>query len=87
MSSLAILPELPYEYNALEPVISGEIMELHHSKHHQVGSAVLVAPTSWFAEEKIGDPIARTLPLALGHHTTKRQGKGAQRQAARKMRP
>jgi Fe-Mn family superoxide dismutase len=29
------LPELPYGYKALEPVISGEIMELHHSKHHQ----------------------------------------------------
>lgn len=28
------LPELPYEYKALEPVISGEIMSLHHSKHH-----------------------------------------------------
>lgn len=28
------LPELPYGYSALEPVISGEIMELHHSKHH-----------------------------------------------------
>jgi superoxide dismutase, Fe-Mn family len=28
------LPELPYAYDALEPVISGEIMELHHSKHH-----------------------------------------------------
>ncbi|UPR01985.1 superoxide dismutase [Chloropicon primus] len=29
------LPDLPYDYSALEPVISGEIMELHHSKHHQ----------------------------------------------------
>jgi len=28
------LPKLPYEYNALEPVISAEIMQLHHSKHH-----------------------------------------------------
>ncbi|KAG7312374.1 Superoxide dismutase [Mn]-mitochondrial [Plutella xylostella] len=28
------LPTLPYEYNALEPVISREIMSLHHSKHH-----------------------------------------------------
>ncbi|CAH1408387.1 unnamed protein product [Nezara viridula] len=28
------LPELPYAYNALEPVISKEIMELHHKKHH-----------------------------------------------------
>ncbi len=29
------LPELPYDYSALEPAISGTIMELHHSKHHQ----------------------------------------------------
>ena len=29
------LPELDYAYDALEPHISGEIMELHHTKHHQ----------------------------------------------------
>ncbi|HEY4008249.1 MAG TPA: superoxide dismutase [Pseudonocardia sp.] len=29
-----VLPELGYDYAALEPAISGEIMELHHSKHH-----------------------------------------------------
>jgi Fe-Mn family superoxide dismutase len=29
------LPELTYDYSALEPSISGTIMELHHSKHHQ----------------------------------------------------
>ncbi len=28
------LPDLPYDCKALEPLISGEIMELHHSKHH-----------------------------------------------------
>ena len=28
------LPELPYDYSALEPHISGEIMQLHHDKHH-----------------------------------------------------
>ncbi|MBV2362309.1 superoxide dismutase [Streptomonospora nanhaiensis] len=28
------LPELPYDYAALEPWISGQIMELHHDKHH-----------------------------------------------------
>lgn len=28
------LPELPYDYSALEPVLSGEIVELHHDKHH-----------------------------------------------------
>jgi len=29
------LPDLPYDYAALEPYISGQIMELHHDKHHQ----------------------------------------------------
>ena len=29
------LPQLTYDYAALEPAISGRIMELHHSKHHQ----------------------------------------------------
>ncbi|WP_127841935.1 superoxide dismutase [Actinomyces wuliandei] len=28
------LPELPYDYAALEPHISGRIMELHHDRHH-----------------------------------------------------
>ena len=28
------LPDLPYDYDALAPHISGEIMELHHDKHH-----------------------------------------------------
>ena len=28
------LPDLTYDYSALEPHISGRIMELHHDKHH-----------------------------------------------------
>ena len=28
------LPDLGYDYGALEPNISGKIMELHHDKHH-----------------------------------------------------
>lgn len=28
------LPELPYKYDALTPVISKEIMTLHHTRHH-----------------------------------------------------
>jgi Fe-Mn family superoxide dismutase len=28
------LPDLEYDYGALEPFISGKIMELHHDKHH-----------------------------------------------------
>lgn len=34
MAKKFTLPDLPYAYDALEPVISGEIMELHHKKHH-----------------------------------------------------
>src|SRR5438874_8849301 len=29
------LPKLPYEYDALEPVIDKETMTIHHTKHHQ----------------------------------------------------
>jgi Fe-Mn family superoxide dismutase len=28
------LPDLPYDFAALEPHYSGEILELHHDKHH-----------------------------------------------------
>ncbi|MBV9026117.1 MAG: superoxide dismutase [Streptomycetaceae bacterium] len=28
------LPDLPYDYSALEPAITGQILELHHAKHH-----------------------------------------------------
>ena len=29
------LPDLPYDYNALEPSIDARTMEIHHTKHHQ----------------------------------------------------
>ena len=28
------LPELKYSYNALQPILIGEILEVHHKKHH-----------------------------------------------------
>ena len=34
MAQVYALPELDYDYAALEPAIAGEINELHHSKHH-----------------------------------------------------
>src|SRR5262245_11872887 len=29
------LPKLPYEYDALEPIIDKMTMTIHHTKHHQ----------------------------------------------------
>ena len=29
------LPDLPYDYAALEPTIDARTMEIHHGKHHQ----------------------------------------------------
>ncbi|EDV28219.1 Superoxide dismutase [Mn] 1, mitochondrial [Trichoplax sp. H2] len=48
------LPPLPYAYNALEPTISAEIMELHHSKHHQTYVTNLNA-----AEEKLAEATSK----------------------------
>jgi superoxide dismutase, Fe-Mn family len=44
------LPDLDYDYSALAPAISGEIMELHHSKHH----AAYVAGANT-AQEKLAE--------------------------------
>jgi Fe-Mn family superoxide dismutase len=34
MTGKYTLPQLPYDYAALEPHVSARIMELHHGKHH-----------------------------------------------------
>ncbi len=44
------LPELPYAYEALEPVIDSETMHLHHDKHHAGYTSKLndaIAGTEW----------------------------------------
>jgi Fe-Mn family superoxide dismutase len=33
-ADIYVLPDLTYDYGALEPHVSGRIMELHHDKHH-----------------------------------------------------
>ncbi|XP_011049884.1 PREDICTED: superoxide dismutase [Mn], mitochondrial [Acromyrmex echinatior] len=58
------LPNLPYDYKALEPIISAEIMELHHSKHHATYINNLNV-----AEEKMKEAIAKcdiNTQIALG---------------------
>jgi len=58
------LPDLPYDYNALEPVISAEIMQLHHSKHH----ATYVNNLN-LAEEKLADAVNKSdVSSVIGLH-------------------
>ncbi|KAJ7623371.1 manganese superoxide dismutase [Roridomyces roridus] len=58
------LPDLPYEYDALEPYISKQIMVLHHTKHHQTYVNALNAAEASYA--KAASPKARiSLQAAL----------------------
>jgi superoxide dismutase, Fe-Mn family len=68
------LPDLPYDYGALEPHISGEIMQLHHDKHHNTYVTALneVLEKLASAREK-GDfgaivGMEKTLSFNLGGH-------------------
>jgi superoxide dismutase, Fe-Mn family len=57
------LPDLRYDYGALEPHISGRIMELHHDKHH--GGYVKGANTTLeqLAEAREKDDFAKLSSL------------------------
>ena len=69
------LPELPYDYAALEPHISGKIMELHHDKHHAAYVAgANAALEALAAAREAGDLAAinlweKNLAFNLGGHT------------------
>ena len=44
------LPDLPYDYSALEPTIDARTMEIHHGKHHQAyidNANKALAGTEW----------------------------------------
>jgi len=68
------LPELTYDYSALEPHISARIMELHHSKHHQAyvtgANAALEAMAEARASNNFGTlpKLQKDLAFNLGGH-------------------
>jgi len=57
------LPDLPYSYGALEPVISGQIMELHHSKHHATYVKNLNAAVEQYAEAEQKQDVEKMIQL------------------------
>jgi Fe-Mn family superoxide dismutase len=68
------LPDLPYDYSALEPHIAAEIMELHHSKHHATYIKALNETKEKLAAARAsGDfgsivGLEKTLAFNLGGH-------------------
>ncbi|MFV0434487.1 MAG: superoxide dismutase [Leucobacter sp.] len=68
------LPELPYDYAALEPHISGKIMQLHHDKHHQAYVTGANAAVDALAEARDSGNLAnvnkleKDLAFNLGGH-------------------
>jgi superoxide dismutase len=73
--SVYTLPDLPYDYSALEPHISGKIMELHHDKHHAAYVTGANTALEKLAEAReSGDNAAvnlheKNLAFNLGGHT------------------
>uniref|UniRef100_A0A1W7R9H8 Superoxide dismutase n=1 Tax=Hadrurus spadix TaxID=141984 RepID=A0A1W7R9H8_9SCOR len=57
------LPDLPYDYGALEPTISAEIMRLHHQKHHQTYVNNLNAAEDKLAEAQAKNDISTVISL------------------------
>ncbi|EFV11807.1 MAG: superoxide dismutase [Segniliparus sp.] len=69
------LPDLDYDYSALEPHISGQINEIHHTKHHAAYVAGANAALEKLeAARESGDHAAiflneKNLAFHLGGHT------------------
>ena len=70
------LPDLDYDYAALEPHISGRIMELHHSKHHATyvkgANTALEKAAAAREDGTIADKVfqlSANLAFHLGGHT------------------
>jgi Fe-Mn family superoxide dismutase len=57
------LPKMPYDFSALEPVISGQIMELHYTKHHQAYVNNLNAALEKYQEAESKKEIAAMIAL------------------------
>ncbi|HKZ00497.1 MAG TPA: Fe-Mn family superoxide dismutase [Rhabdochlamydiaceae bacterium] len=57
------LPALPYDFNALEPIISAEIMQLHYSGHHNAYVTNLNAALEKYHEAEGKGELAAMIAL------------------------
>ena len=66
------LADLRYDYGALEPHISGKIIELHHDKHHAAYVTGANDATDALAEARSKNDFAKVAQLekALAFHTS-----------------
>ena len=75
MAEKYTLPELLYDYAALEPHISAKIMELHHDKHHAAYVAGANAALEQLEEARANgsygnvSKLSKDLAFNLGGHT------------------
>ncbi len=81
------VPDLPYDYNALEPHIDEQTMRVHHDKHHQAyvdkANAALEG-TEWADKDvnevlqnldKLGDKETPSATTPAGTPTTPSSGR------------
>jgi Fe-Mn family superoxide dismutase len=57
------LPDLPYDPGALEPHLSGRIVELHHGKHHAAYVTGANAALERLHEARVGDDFSAVAAL------------------------
>lgn len=68
------LPDLPYDYGALEPVYDGHVLELHHGKHHAAYVKGLNGTLERLAEARASEDfraivgLEKTLAFNLSGH-------------------
>jgi len=69
-----VLSDLPYDYSALEPYLSAEIMQLHHDKHHKAyvdganTAAEKLADARTKADFAIINKLEKDLAFNVGGH-------------------
>lgn len=57
------LPDLPYDFGALEPFLSGDIMRLHHGKHHAAYVTNLNAALEKYDKASAAGNVAEMIAL------------------------